>query len=238
MPVIPDRDQASVLTLPIRKHKFKVPKLRLNLQDLSHDGSSVFLSNIKGNEDIETQVQNVLNLLYRQESPRPDTRSVTLILRDMDGVAYTTGLDIDDDHKEIHLSLNYVRQPKDPRHEILGVICHELVHCFQWNAEGTCPGGLIEGIADYVRLRAGLPAKHWTRDAEGSWDAGYQKTGYFLDYLEQRFGDGTVRSINASLRVGKYDEDRVFGQCCDGYKVKDLWKDYGNHLKQQKLDST
>lgn len=38
----------------------------------------------------------------------------------------------------------------------MGVCVHEMVHCWQWNAKGTCPGGLIEGIADYVRLRSGL----------------------------------------------------------------------------------
>ena len=45
----------------------------------------------------------------------------------------------------------------------------------------TCPGGLIEGIADWVRLRAGLGAKHWKQEADGKWDAGYQHTGYFLE---------------------------------------------------------
>ena len=33
------------------------------------------------------------------------------------------------------------------RHEIQGVLTHEMVHCFQYNAKETCPGGLIEGIA-------------------------------------------------------------------------------------------
>lgn len=181
MPTIPRIENATSpepAVLPIRKHKFDTPKLRLQLNDLSHEGSSIFLSNIKASEDFETQVQNVLNLLYDnpKDSQRPETRSVTLILRDMDGVAYTTGLDLDEDHKEIHLNLNYVKRSRqDQRYELLGVLCHELVHCFQWNAEGTCNGGLIEGIADWVRLRAGLAAKHWKQEAEGDWDGGKQQ---------------------------------------------------------------
>ena len=146
-------DAPSTATLPIiRKHKFGNPKLRLHLNDISHEGSSIFLSNTKGNEDLETQVQNVLNLLYTPTCHRPGTRSVTIVLRPMDGVAYTTGTDLDHDHKEIHFNLNYIKQSKSApiRDEILGVICHELVHCFQWNAHGTCPGGLIEGVADWV----------------------------------------------------------------------------------------
>ncbi len=234
MPPTSRADQApSASTRPIHKHHFDTPKLRLHLNDLSHEASSIFLSNIKGSEDLEMQIQNVLDLLYNPDDIRPRTRSVTLIIRQMDGVAYTTGIDLDNDHKEIHLNLRYINAIKsDPRHEILGVICHELVHCFQWNAGGTCPGGLIEGIADYVRLRAGLAARHWKQRAEGKWDDGYQHTGYFLDYLENRFGEGTVKRINANLSGSKYHES-LFEDCCKGNKVEDLWEDYKKELKKR-----
>lgn len=238
MPTIPRLENATSpepSTLPIRKHKFDCPKLRLQLHDVNHEGSAIFLSNIKASEDFETQVQNVLNLLYDVPSAhRPGTRSVTLILREMDGVAYTTGIDLDEDHKEIHFNLNYINRTRpDQRHELLGVVCHELVHCFQWNAEGTCNGGLIEGIADWVRLRAGLAAKHWKREASGDWDGGYQHTGYFLDWLEHKFGPGTVRKINGCLRKGEYDDD-LFKECCEGHSVKKLWKEYGESLEKDK----
>ncbi|CAK4033942.1 Hypothetical predicted protein [Lecanosticta acicola] len=236
MPVIPKPDQmqhgTTPATAPIRNHYFPPPKLRLQLNDLSHEGTSNFLSNVKGNEDIEEQVENVLNLLYLADSRRPGTRSVTFIIRELDGVAYTIGTDLDEDHKEIHINLNYIKD-KD-RHEILGVICHELVHCFQWNAEGSCPGGLIEGIADWVRLNAGLAAKHWKRSADGKWDGGYQHTGYFLQYLERRFGPGTVRRINGCLCKGKYDEKQMFEDCCSGHHVDELWKEYGEDLEKTK----
>jgi hypothetical protein len=236
MPAVSRPEEApSAETLPIiRKHKFENPKLRLHLNDISHEGSSIFLSNTKGNEDLEMQVQNVLNLLYTPSCHRPGTRSVTIVLRPMDGVAYTTGTDLDHDHKEIHFNLNYIKKSHaSPRDEILGVICHELVHCFQWAAHGTCPGGLIEGVADWVRLRAGLAAAHWKQSAEGKWDGGYQHTGYFLDYLEQRFGQGTVRKMNGCLRAEKYDEGKLFGECCGGKKVEELWMDYGEELKKK-----
>ncbi|KAF8672392.1 hypothetical protein HU200_049598 [Digitaria exilis] len=35
---------------------------------------------------------------------------------------------------------------------------HETTHVWQWNEQGQANGGLIEGIADYVRLKAGYPA--------------------------------------------------------------------------------
>lgn len=152
----------------------------------------------------------------------PPTRSVTLILEDMPGVAYTKGTELDDDHKEIHLSLGYVkgirRAPAGPittiggpgshggdvagAYEIEGVLVHELVHCFQYNGRGACPGGLVEGVADWVRLEARLGAPHWRKDmVPDRWDQGYERTAYFLDWLEKKFGKGTVRRINEALRV-------------------------------------
>ena len=32
-----------------------------------------------------------------------------------------------------------------------------------------------------------------------------------------------MRNINCGLRGKDYDEKRVFGDCCDGKKVEDLW---------------
>jgi hypothetical protein len=58
---------------------------------------------------------------------------------------------------------------------LVGVLCHELVHTLQHDAKGQCNGGLIEGIADFVRLRAGLAADHWSENAVGDkWDCGYE----------------------------------------------------------------
>ncbi|KAJ9619278.1 hypothetical protein H2203_008607 [Taxawa tesnikishii (nom. ined.)] len=242
------------------------PLLRLQLRDLSHNATRIFLDNFDAAKDFRHLADTVLTLLYFSTPPPssptstalsahpsplpsnsssrhnaapkiPGTRSVTLILRAMDGVAYTTGLDLDDDHKEIHLSLSYIeavctRKNYDARNELMGVVCHELVHCFQWAAEGTCPGGLIEGVADWVRLNAGHVPPHWKREADGDWDAGYQHTGYFLDWVEKSVGEGSVRKLNARLREGKYDEDG-FWEGLFGEKVGQLWKEYGKSLNPE-----
>jgi len=63
----------------------------------------------------------------------------------MDGVAYTFG---EHTNKEIHFSLDYIKHSENrAKDEIDGVLTHEVVHCFQYNAKGTAPGGLIEGVA-------------------------------------------------------------------------------------------
>ena len=78
----------------------------------------------------------------------------------MDGIANTAGSELDNDHKEINFSLDYISRLPDDRaqNEILGVIRHEMVHCWQYDACGTAPGGLIEGISDFVRMKAGVGA--------------------------------------------------------------------------------
>lgn len=68
---------------------------------------------------------------------------------DMDGVAYTS-------NNEVHASANYIKSYSgDVKNKITGLLYHEMSHVWQWNGNGTAPGGLIEGIADYVRLKAG-----------------------------------------------------------------------------------
>lgn len=153
----------------------------------------------------------------------------------MGGVAYTTGSDLDDDHKEIHFSLDYIHQISSNRKtdEIMGVLTHEMVHCYQYNAFGTCPGGLIEGIADWVRLNADLSPPHWKQEASEKWDAGYQQTGYFLQYLETRFGKGTVRRLNEKLRIERYEGKKFWTGLCGG-PVEQLWGDYQKALGKEK----
>ncbi|TQB75012.1 hypothetical protein MPDQ_003808 [Monascus purpureus] len=279
------------------------PKFRLHLDDLRHAGSTSFLSRVPNPLlTLETALQAIIRHLYTSPTdsdrdalssavPRPripsfspsipPTRSVTLILRDFDGIAYTTGTDYD---KEIHFSLSYIRARADAACELAGVLTHELVHCYQHtspraleaddrdetdaaNSEKDSniphpPGGLIEGIADFVRLKAGLAPPHWKRpssskDRAENWDQGYQHTAYFLAWLEDvRVGVGAVGMLNDRLlRVGYVGEStRVttgdagendtdgsgrsyqesFWVGLFGVGVLELWEEYGEYLNDHR----
>jgi hypothetical protein len=213
------------------------PLLRLEIRDLSSAGSRAFLRLLHASDIMADAVDTVLTLLY-QDQPKdtiPPTRSVTLVLRSMGGVAYTTGKDLDDDHKEIHFSTDYINGVPESRQkeEMRGVIVHEMVHCWQQNAHGTAPGGLIEGIADWVRLKAQLGPPHWKRRADSDWDAGYERTAYFLEYLETEFGMDVVRRINSHLKDCDYEEEAFWKDCC-GRPIKELWKEYRCSLDDSK----
>ena len=204
--------------------------LRLELRDLSSNGSRAFLRLVHASNALQDAVDAVLKLLYKNMSTSciPPTRSVTLVIRDMEGVAYTTGLDLDDDHKEIHFSTKYIEHVPEARQkeEIMGVLVHEMVHCWQHSGFGKAPSGLVEGVADWVRLKAGYAPPHWKRHTDCDWDAGYERTGYFLEWLEEKYGVDVVRKINEAMRECEYDEKKVWHGCCGGKGVEELWKEY------------
>lgn len=255
------------------------PKWRLHAQELRHQGTSEFLLLIPDLASLlDRALQEIIKILYTQpkrltpttptsKSPFfipsiPPTRSVTIFLRGYDGVAYTTSTELDHDHKEIHLSLDYIHQcvskeraaKADPLAELRGVLTHELVHCFQHATPNKDdrkipgpPGGLIEGIADFVRLKAGLQPPHWIFPKSSSqrakkWDAGYQHTAFFLAWIEDVWigSPGTIGMLNDRLlKVGYIGEDHDvdkgsaalhFWRGLFGVTVAELWEEYGRWL--------
>ncbi|KAI0394693.1 BSP-domain-containing protein [Xylariaceae sp. FL0594] len=209
---------------------FPQPHLQVHLNDVVDSGTTIFLTSINISDVFPRAVSHVQKALYVSPSApewhAPTVVQVTLIVRYMEGVAYTRATSEQD--REIHLSSRYVASiaPTRRAHEIRGVLVHELVHCYQHNGQGRAPGGLIEGMADWVRLEAGLAPPHWRKGEElkKKWDEGYQHTAYFLQYLEKRFGNGTVRRINDGLR--KEYEEKPFWTGLLGRPVEQLWDDY------------
>jgi hypothetical protein len=120
------------------------------------------------------------------------------------------------------------------RNEILGVVYHELVHVWQNDGLGTCPGGLIEGIADAVRYRSGYVPSHWQRKGgkDDKWDSAYDTTAFFLIWCEARFNDFSVAKVNAILHKNQWDPWHCFARHCHGEDVLEtptmdkLWEQY------------
>ena len=235
-PPFPRPGKPPIPTPPYHDHP--TPRLRLKIQNLSTPGAHSFLTAIDASRILKASVQTVLDLLYPSPYRQtwPGSRSVTLVLEDFGGVAYTRGTTLDNDHKEIHFSTDYISsiKPELLEREITGVIVHEMVHCWQWDGCGTAPGGLIEGFADWVRLRADLSPPHWKRRSGDRWDAGYEVTAWFLDWLEDKYGPGTVPRLNHMLKNTKYEEGSYWGDRGGLHgSVQELWDEYKKWLAEK-----
>lgn len=86
----------------------------------------------------------------------------------------------------------------------------------------------VAGYVDYVRLRAGFIPPHWKPGGD-KWDAGYQSTAYFLGWIEERYGEGTVQELNGYQKDREWDE--LMFKEATGRKIGKLWKIYCNHLE-------
>ncbi|KAF2294612.1 hypothetical protein GH714_013672 [Hevea brasiliensis] len=142
---------------------------------------------------------------------------VSLFIDDMGGVAYAS-------NNEIHVSANYIgNYSGDLKREYTGVLYHEMTHIWQWNGNGQAPGGLIEGVADFVRLKANYAPSHWVQPGQGDrWDQGYDVTARFLDYCND-LRNGFVAELNKKMRDGY--SDQYFVDLL-GKTVDQLWSDY------------
>ncbi|WJZ83947.1 hypothetical protein VitviT2T_003586 [Vitis vinifera] len=157
--------------------------------------------------------------LFQQNTPadRKDVQRVTLIIENTDGIAYA-------ENDEIHVNANYIKEYSgDLKGEFTGVLYHEMTHIWQWNGNGQTPGGLIEGIADFVRLKANYIPSHWVQPGQGDrWDQGYDVTARFLDYCNS-LRNGFVAELNKKMRSG-YSAD-FFVELLRN-NVDQLWTDY------------
>lgn len=125
----------------------------------------------------------------------------------------------------------HTRSLADAAKEFKGVILHELVHAIQHDGYGTTPGWLIESIADWVRLRAGLGPSHWREAGQGKsaeergWEEGYDSGARFLDWLvgEENGQKGNDRqSAVASDLTGDKGQSPFARYYADDVKLNDI----------------
>ena len=110
------------------------------------------------------------------------------------------------------------------QHGLTGMLVHETTHVYQYH-DGPPSGLLIEGIAEYVRLRAGYPLLK-PKVPGGAWDDGYATTAYFLVWLDDGhpgFGYEINQSLNANDKLPW--SANVFTKFA-GSDVDSLWAQY------------
>ncbi|PIA27048.1 hypothetical protein AQUCO_08300022v1 [Aquilegia coerulea] len=150
---------------------------------------------------------------------RKDVELVNMFVDDMEGVANANS------NNEIHVSARYIAgYSGDVKTEITGVLYHEATHIWQWDGmgQGQAPK-VVEGIADYVRLKAGYAPSHWVKEGGGDeWDQRSDVTARFLDYCSS-LRAGFVAELNAKMRTSY---NNTFFVDLLGKTVDQLWSDY------------
>ena len=130
----------------------------------------------------------VCTILYRDpDEVKRNPASIRLHIYDFDGVANAGGDTISFSSRHI---ANY-DEPEDARFEFLGVLIHETTHLYQYDDGG---GGLVEGMADFVRIRAGHHRMN-RRTRGGAWTDAYTTSGFFFSWLA---GPGGLQKTAAS----------------------------------------
>ncbi len=131
---------------------------------------------------------------------------LTVTIRDMDGVAYTSGT-------EVVVSKDWIKSQMNG--EAVGSLVHEMVHVVQQYHDAAGPGWLVEGMADYIRWFKFEPQSHgadlaWIRRLgtrfSGRYNDSYRMTANFLNWVAQKYDTKIVGELNAALREDKYDE--------------------------------
>lgn len=147
-------------------------------------------------------------------------RKVTLIFKEMEGIAGTSG-------DSIAISAKWVREHPDDQ----GMVIHELVHVIQAYPKYEHVW-LVEAIADYVRYFHFEPKKDLgpIDVKKASYRDGYGTTARFLAWAEKKYDKQLVRKLNQALRQTKY-EDKLFDDYT-GKSLDDLWKEFVGTLKQ------
>ena len=91
------------------------------------------------------------------------------------------------------------------------------------------PWYFIEGIADFIRFRLMLGAKHWRKKAGSTYKGGYETTGFFLDYCD-KLKPGLVSALNEWAGENVWIDDSIFSQIA-GKEVELLWDEYQKSIK-------
>ncbi|KAF7811034.1 Plant basic secretory protein (BSP) family protein [Senna tora] len=114
------------------------------------------------------------------DADRKAVPTVTLFVENRDGIAVTIG-------DGVHFAASYIENISgDIKRDFNGVLYHEMTHIWQYYGNGYDKNPeIVEGIADFVRLKAGYVPSHWVQPGGGDkWNQGYDVTARFLDYCD------------------------------------------------------
>lgn len=158
--------------------------------------------------------------LLKEYNPNAVKRVYFIVDPTYDGVAYSFG-DV------VVFSYKYMEgNPNDG-----DVAVHEIMHKIQAAYQGSVPGWLTEGIADYVRDRFGIDdPDRWSLPdyaSDQNYDGSYGITGRYLKWIEKHKRKDFVRELNDALIEGV--NYRNFWVQKLGSSMETVWDEYAKN---------
>ncbi|CAM8937733.1 unnamed protein product [Rhodiola kirilowii] len=162
----------------------------------------------------------IFDVFRYTETDRKDVPKISLFIDNYQGVAF------ENDNNEIHFSSNYISSYKgNIAREFTGLLYSELALVWQWDTREryTTAGWMVQGIADFVRLKAGYGHQTWAKPGQGTrWDQSADVTARFLDYCNDIRHD-FVAQLNRLMSDG-YSDD-YFVQLLKK-PINQVWREY------------
>ncbi|MGO1650693.1 MAG: basic secretory protein-like protein [Sphingobacterium sp.] len=193
------------------------------VDSISQDGLTLIFVNHSDNTDLAYQerLTHTFFTVYPQllEEYNPDALKRVYFIVDptYQGVAYSFG-DV------ILYSYDYMEgHPEDG-----DVVVHETMHKIQADYQGTVPGWLKEGMADFARHRFGIDDPDpWSLPdfaPDHRYDGSYGITARYLLWIETHKREHFVKELNAALLKGMDYQD--FWVQSLGATIQEVWSEY------------
>ncbi len=224
---------------------FPFPKVELIVEDSISLGSRIYNELVQDvPEYVAYHAQRVCQILhYSQDDPLLNVDTLLYTLRHYDGISAKSGAA---PTVSVVYSTKYCEKIGSQslynlNDETRGVLFHELTHAYQYEPKGCgtyADGGVfwahIEGVADAVRIEAGLFDVELMRKPAGHWLDGYKTTGFFLHWLKTK-DPNAIRKFHASARdLEQWSFDGamqyIFQQ---PITTQELWDEYQRFLEEQ-----
>ncbi|MCU4154763.1 hypothetical protein J1N10_02175 [Carboxylicivirga sp. A043] len=217
---------------------FQYPRINFVNKTLGGNGDLYTELVPKPIELINQVCLDVCRILYRSVDEVDVLRILDYSIEDIETISAKGG---NAPHINIFFSSSYLQQKKgilsdeELVAEIVGVLYHELAHGYQYSPKGAGGYqkgadyfGVIEGIADYVRLNAGYSSYDY-RKPGGHWNDGYKTTAFFIDWLCTKDKDFAYQLNLSAKTIVPWSWEAA---CQDilSASVEDLWNEYQTYL--------
>ncbi|GLI05241.1 hypothetical protein YDYSG_12710 [Paenibacillus tyrfis] len=210
-----------------------LPSIEIRNLDAQGNGKLFDQALPDAQEQIKLIILKLNEILYGHPN-RMDVgpKKVVIFIKDEGGVAWAGGTPVEGQVTISSRHLKNVSNSSTPlRHEILGMLYHELTHLYQLddNRYGQI-GYMIEGMADAIRFKVGYHDRLAVRKG-GTWKDGYGVTGNFFVWIDEHKRPGFLRELNQSLSPFdgvEWNESVI--QKLTGSDVLSLWNEYQRSL--------